>query len=500
MTSAGPSKDQIAWDKIRDRKLASMTQMGADPEFSLEDFRLELLDMIISFENKIAGMELDAKDKKFIHAVYQAVYGKSMYKLYEDFCENPTLGKHSEKIQYFTDDLKKIFDPTQNAGFNRAINAEMQGLKGRMVAQMEEGAITRTESLKLLILIKSSHRRALGKPPFDCEVADITELEDVINRNLSSNEDARCQIILHNTGHYTAVDCRKKNGVKEAIIMDAGQDDRMEEVKKELEEKGFKVTIIGKPEEKEIDKPNVKERIQFDHVNCAFFSYDNLVASSRIPTFFEDLAKGPHQEQDGVMYVPWKEMPAAIIRNAQSVSFMDNAVKAKPKLGNEPVYMSSFAIQSSRPMALFQYADVFSDRSSGKQKQTGIQDFRRDQKRKMENYLEKLSDQELVDVVKEFRKGIPKSIAKIEDITATHQLMTDVMSELESRSSKHSDVSAVSSDVSVVSSDVSADSKDVANMADLESDISNAIEEERKSVKELITLLEPKTKSIFKNR
>lgn len=464
------------WQTLYQRYQSNIQELSEENELSLESLRLCLCDLFLTLSNKKDGLLSRAKSEeertvilqatRVAKYMYQAVYGMNFLELHQEF-----VAKNSDPSQYATKpklqsaitsagmqsimaDIKNIFDPTVSPSMLSALKLEEENIKGRIIAQLEEGPITRTETLKMLIFIKNIQREAIGRATYDCQVQNITQFPNALHSSITADK-KRFQFMVHSGGHYTAVECAIKDGVKQAIVMDAAQDQRSEKICKILEKQGFQVTFCG--------NPNLTERVQYDSVNCSFFSYDHLVASSRIESFFERVNKAPHTIENGRKFVSWKEMPGAFIRNAQSISFLKTAIRDNPRLAGSTIVLDDTerSKPSRRVSVLHRYLDMNAiENEEGKRLQKGITKVRVRAKLKVESHLESLSDKDLLTLFHGTKEEYQQLLNGMKVIEVQFQQFLDVIDELSDRSSSSysSDSDSYESDSSVASSSFESNS------------------------------------------
>ncbi len=466
MAASGPSNQAIntLWDTLYKRYQANVQELSEDNELDLESLRLCLCDLFLTLSNKKDGLLSKAKTAEEREAIeqaarvakylYQAVYGMNFFELHKEFVvknADPNLYARKPKLQaamtspamqLIMNDVKNMFDPKVSASMLEAFKLEEANIKGRVIAQLEEGALTRTETLKILIFLKNIQREAIGRKTYDCQVQNITQFPNALHDAITADK-KRFQFMVHSGGHYTAVECAIKDGIKQAIVMDAAQDQRSEKICKILEKQGFQVTYCG--------NPKMTERVQYDSVNCSFFSYDHLVASSRMESFFERVNKAPHTVENGRKYVSWKEMPAAFIRNAQSITFLKTAIRDNPSLaaGSVDLDDTERAAPNRRVSVLHRYLDMNAiETEEGKRLQKGITKVRVRAKHKVESHLESLSDKDLLTLFHGTKAEYQGMLDAMKSLEVQFQQFLDVIDELSDRStsSNSSDSDSYESD------------------------------------------------------
>lgn len=183
-------------------------------------------------------------------------------------------------------------------------------LQGKIIADLEAGAVNRDSLMALMISLKK------GKyADFDCytvDFCDLPECLEALKHRLDQTEGKQIQLLVRSDVHYTAVIVNSNQGVLQAAVMDAAKDQRAEGIAKHLKRLNCqKVFVVG-----------FEDRIQFDSYNCGFFSFDSAFQAYKYKAFFELLNTLPVQCKGELHSIAWKDMPPIFVRNTTSTSFV----------------------------------------------------------------------------------------------------------------------------------------------------------------------------------
>lgn len=201
---------------------------------------------------------------------------------------------------------------------NTLLANESKDIGALLSKQTEMCAMNRNEMLRLLVALKNKER-SQERSQFDCYVLDTEEMAEFLDSAFTvfsdeQNPSKRLQLIVRSDVHYTAVELELGHERNLALVMDAALDPRMEAIIATLEKTGQFAKIYVASETK----------IQNDTFNCGTFSFNQLCNSSKDAQLFEHLASFPVKKEEGnVLRINWISFPAKLVKNAQSLRFID---------------------------------------------------------------------------------------------------------------------------------------------------------------------------------
>ncbi|MFT4553379.1 MAG: hypothetical protein ACI9S8_002017 [Chlamydiales bacterium] len=226
--------------------------------------------------------------------------------------------------------------PTLFHGLSTLQRRETSALREKLFGQLQlDGAGRKDEMLRLLMHEKTMSRSRKGEYNFDAFVLDRVEITDFVNQlqaNLPEEGSRRIQLLVRSGVHYTALDFEMSSEGLKCFIMDAANDPNCFKVAQELRELGIDEIYLASVKD---EKGQESNKLQHDGNSCPVFSMDHIVHSSKMPKLFDDLRVKPQEFVDGIRHVSWIDMSPSLVKNAQSISFLERYLKKNPGSGSE---------------------------------------------------------------------------------------------------------------------------------------------------------------------
>lgn len=202
----------------------------------------------------------------------------------------------------------------------------ISGVKELLKSQLEtSGKITPSTMRVLIEAIKE--KKFEGLDCYFVEKGDTKELEKQIAALKEQFKDAtephRCQLIVHNSSHYTAVDLEIQNGaIINSFILDAANDPKQARVMLALMMEGA-----------DEDHMYVASEgcIQHDKISCPLFSLDHMVQVAKVKNIYEELEKNKNLDGISPPVVNWMKLPPQLLWNVQSLKFANKYTEQNPE-------------------------------------------------------------------------------------------------------------------------------------------------------------------------
>lgn len=177
-------------------------------------------------------------------------------------------------------------------------------------------------------------------------------LQDLKARHANSEIPHRAQLIVHNTGHYTALDIEICKGeITNSFILDAAGDMRFMSVagalaKAKAPDETMYITSADSSLEAVADAKKPGETrsiparmrpIQSDRISCPYFCLDHVLQVAKISTIYADLKKSVRPEDDMMPGVNWTDLPPQLVWNVQSLSWAKEYAEMNPERANAEI-------------------------------------------------------------------------------------------------------------------------------------------------------------------
>ena len=267
---------------------------------SLEIFKQSLEEVL---GNLIVRVEEGSNQAAILGQLKHDLENQSIWNVFDKYYRSKTVQKGTilDELAPYLNNEEKIRNFVQH---------EVQLLPSQLLSDLEPKAVNRDNLMNLLINLKREK-----SSDFKCFVTDYCDLDTVMHA-LSENKDSRIHLLVRTDVHYTTIIIDKVDGVNQAIVMDAAADPKCSQMAEDMKKHGFeKVYVLG-----------LKDRIQFDFYNCAFFSLDSAWQSHKEEDLFKLLSDLPADTQNDLICLEWKNMPAKFVRNATSTTFVSNCL------------------------------------------------------------------------------------------------------------------------------------------------------------------------------
>ncbi|MBA2369213.1 MAG: hypothetical protein H0V82_09350 [Candidatus Protochlamydia sp.] len=220
---------------------------------------------------------------------------------------------------------------------------------------------------------------------FNCHIIDANDVPASLLKinDTAVTNDFKIHLMVRTGVHYTAVVLESKDGVLQAAVMDAAGDKSYQSIIEEIEKVGCKqIYVMG-----------AKDVIQFDKFNCAFFTFDSIWQAFKQPEFFDYLKELPQIVEGNSRLIAWKDMSPKFVRNATSLTFMKNY--HSNNFAKDAPYEKNVNFEGY----VNQFIELRNVNGTERKAHTLLENRIMKQKPKIEARIEKLKDDELIEMI-----------------------------------------------------------------------------------------------------
>jgi hypothetical protein len=265
-------------------------------------FKESLQHILESFIPRIGNDET----KKAILAFQNELQNQNLLEISKKYFQNDTQGTFTEQLAPFLG---------KNSNIQNLAAQEGDQIRAKLVNDFAFKALNRDSLMSLFVEYKKGKRDS-----FKCNVIDINDLPACLGVFINTMEFSKLNLMVRSGVHYTAVILERGEEGVQAAILDAAGDKSYMTIDEICEEAGCKsIYILG-----------AKDVIQFDRFNCAFFTFDTIWQAFKHPNFFAYLKELPSEVKNGRQLLFWNELASFFVRNATSLSFMNNYHATNP--------------------------------------------------------------------------------------------------------------------------------------------------------------------------
>lgn len=157
-----------------------------------------------------------------------------------------------------------------------------------------------------LLIKQFVEQQTAQNPKLNLFIVDINQLADFIQDQVSK----RYQVIVHNTGHYTALDVI--NGAS-CLVLDAANDPRMSAVVDVCRTNGLK-TLVAMCQD--------GEALQKDDFSCPLFAFDHCMQLAATSEGLHEKLFLKAQPYNGVFHLAWLHFPPNLVWNAEASTWL----------------------------------------------------------------------------------------------------------------------------------------------------------------------------------